>query len=88
MSHKTGSTIREEHLDAVIAQYLRARCSGEEPQIEQWIQDHPDLEEELREFCEDHQRLERMAKPLSKPFTEPDDYELLEEIARGGMGIV
>ena len=89
----------EAQLDEVIAGYLRALQAGEPANIDLWVQDHPQLADELREFFADHRRVEHLAQRMRAASTEQTglerehikylgDYELLGEIARGGMGIV
>src|SRR5262245_42806135 len=86
---------RERRLDEVIAAYLRAVKGGRAPGQQEWLARHPDLAPELAEFFADCDRIERLAQPL-RTVTLPSgtkvryvgDYELLEEIAWGGMGVV
>src|SRR3954454_23116267 len=66
------------------------------PDRGQWLARYPDLAPELRRFFANRDRIERLAATVrggapargaggERPF---GDYELLEEIARGGMGVV
>ncbi|MBI3865769.1 MAG: protein kinase [Planctomycetia bacterium] len=89
-------------LDEVLAVYLRALESGQNPNRDDLLARHPELADELREFFADHDRMNRLAAPLCEPthvhpapaavlplnFRYFGDYEVLEEIARGGMGVV
>ena len=87
-----------EHLDEVIAEYLAAEESGEAPPADELLAAHPDLAEELREFLADRDQVHEIAagipgEPPRRRFVPPTvryfgDYELLDEIARGGMGVV
>src|SRR5262245_32264703 len=90
-----------DRLDEVVAGYLRAVERGESPDRDELLAGHPELADELREFFADHDRMARLAQPLLEPTLAPPgartppekfryfgDYELLEEIARGGMGVV
>jgi WD40 repeat protein/tRNA A-37 threonylcarbamoyl transferase component Bud32 len=92
----------ESVLGDVIAAYLRSVESGQPPSREALIEQHPELAEELSEFFANHDRLEQLAQPLrvaASPAPEQTekhnpsvryfgDYELLEQIAQGGMGVV
>jgi WD40 repeat protein/serine/threonine protein kinase len=93
----TQTLDREQILDAVIASYLRAEQEGRAPDREQMLARHPDLAEDLNEFFADRASIERLAEPAraamaglvpGTPVRYFGDYEILEEIARGGMGIV
>src|SRR6516225_9840196 len=103
----------EERLDRTIAAYLEAQERGEAPDPRVWVNQHPDLAEELEAFLADQLQFDSLVSPLRPPpseneptvasrkdrtelgrFTLPaageafGDYQLLEEIARGGMGVV
>jgi outer membrane protein assembly factor BamB len=96
--HPSG---REERVNEVIADYLDAVAAGKRPDREEILAKHADLADELRTFFADRDRLAEAAEGLTQAPREPaageatpgtvryfGDYELLEEIARGGMGVV
>ncbi len=98
------ATLPPSPLDEVIAAYLLALESGQNPNRHAWIEKHPEVAEGLRAYFADEDRFERAATPLmdamvtvaasgiltdavvSIPYF--GDYQLLEEIDRGGMGVV
>src|SRR5262250_1118943 len=90
----TTSDDRERLLDEVVAAYLKEVQAGHKPEPQAWLARYPQLEAELAEFFADRAALERLAGPLrsaaaaAPPVEEVGDYEVLEEIARGGMGVV
>ncbi len=106
---------REQQLDEVITEYLKAVEAGQPIDEEAWLLAHADIADELRAFLAGQRSIERIAVPLraspTRPQTNPNnlptiapgqtptdaplgtvryfgDYELLQEIARGGMGVV
>jgi WD40 repeat protein len=84
---------RERLLDEVVTAYLKELQAGHKPEPQAWLARYPQLEAELAEFFADRAALERVAGPLrsaaaAPPVEEVGDYEVLEEIARGGMGVV
>jgi WD40 repeat protein/tRNA A-37 threonylcarbamoyl transferase component Bud32 len=92
-----GSAGREQRLHEVIAAYLEAEQGGSAPDREALLAAHPDLAAELTSFLADHDRLRQAATVGPGPAVTLSpgtqvryfgDYELLEEVARGGMGVV
>ncbi len=94
---------REERLQEVLVGYLEAAERGQAPEPAELLARHPEFAAELAGFLADRARLEGLAAPLRTaaevgagciPAAPGDtvrylgDYELLGEIARGGMGIV
>jgi WD40 repeat protein/tRNA A-37 threonylcarbamoyl transferase component Bud32 len=102
----------DDRLDAVIAECLEQVESGQTPDREALLAQHPDIADRLRLFFADCDRLDRKAADLrlsadpnrttdeAVPGTDVTgladlcrvryfgDYELVELIARGGMGVV
>ncbi len=84
-----------DELDEVVASYLRALDRGEAPPRSEVLARHPELRAELEEFFASEDHAARVAAELSAAAPDPlpargrlGDYELLGEIARGGMGVV
>ena len=91
-----NSVSQNRHLAEVIAVYLQAMDEGRSPDREELLGLHPELAAELTEFFADQDQFDRLMSPFRGrvPSTEVlvgarcGDYELIEEIARGGMGVV
>src|ERR1051325_3643056 len=94
---------REHRLLNILHAYLQARDRGERPDRQAILDMHPDLRDDLAAYFADASKLEQMAKELQTvtlsrgpSSASPSlgkiryfgDYELIEEIARGGMGVV
>ena len=90
-------------LDRVIAAYLDALQAGQAPDREELLRRHPQWARELQSFFADHDRVQALAGQVLAPVTPSGaaappsggtpvqrwgEFELLEEVARGGMGVV
>src|SRR6185503_21202042 len=87
----------QERLNQVLANYLEAAETGTAPDRDTWLAGHPDLAAELADFLTAQERVDHFAGPfrrnhsLKSTLDAPrqfGDYELLDEIGRGGMGVV
>jgi tetratricopeptide (TPR) repeat protein len=87
---------REQLLDEVLADYMKAAQEGRAPSRQALLDSYPELASALTDFFADQDQVERWAAPL-RTITPPSpptigttlgDYELLDEIAHGGMGVV
>lgn len=102
MSDPQASSQQEQRLADVLAEVTDAICRGEIVDLHHTCQEHPDLADELRRLwgtmlvtdaaasSDDVNAASRSAhrwKSLSLP-TVVGDYELIEELGRGGMGVV
>jgi tRNA A-37 threonylcarbamoyl transferase component Bud32 len=98
MSNDTeGLSPRERRFQEVAAAYLAADEQGQAPSRAGLLALHPDLVEELHAFFADHDRAMQTARSMRALAGLPaapalpclfGDYELLSEVARGGMGVV
>ncbi|HUE71084.1 MAG TPA: protein kinase [Pirellulaceae bacterium] len=88
----------EERLDQLLAEYLRQVEQGIAVDQQALLAAHPDLADDLREFFGNQMRMQRLVGETppqgSRNGTAPTrlryfgDYEILDEIAHGGMGVV
>jgi tRNA A-37 threonylcarbamoyl transferase component Bud32 len=88
----------DESLEEVVFEYLQAVDAGAAPQAAEYLARYPHLSAELEAFFADQTHLATLITPLRRhPLSAPErsrtgqrfgDYDLLEEIARGGMGVV
>jgi serine/threonine protein kinase len=96
------SSADDSRVNEIIAAYLAAVNAGREPDRQALLHQHPDLAAELEAFFAHRDAFDRLAPSgpatvsrAEQPAPVPSvkiryfgDYELLEEIARGGMGVV
>jgi serine/threonine-protein kinase len=89
--------VPDERLDALIADYLQACEAGRAPDRRELLARHPGLAAGLNAFFADHDEFGPLVSPLRdlapRHQAEPPPrsfagYELLEELGRGGMGVV
>jgi len=89
----------EEKVDSAIAEYLAACDAGAMPEREAFLAKFPDLADSLAGFIDDHQKMRKILPDQTVGFETSSmdeaervryfgDYELVDEIARGGMGVV
>jgi serine/threonine protein kinase len=84
----SDSSTDDAPLHAIIAAYLQAVDAGQEPDRQELLRQHPDLAAELAAFFADRDAFDRLAPPVGTHVRYFGDYDLLEEIGRGGMGVV
>jgi serine/threonine protein kinase len=94
----TSNAARDQRLQEVLLLYMQAVDAGQLPNREELLRRHPDLADELKAFFDDQDRLDRLARPMRNglggmplpgsklPYF--GDYELLEVIGHGGMGVI
>jgi serine/threonine-protein kinase len=81
----------DSRLAGILDELVAAKRSGRDPDLEQTAARHPDLAEDLRSLWATVWVAEEMARPVAAELAEGrrfGDYELLEELGRGGMGVV
>jgi serine/threonine protein kinase/tetratricopeptide (TPR) repeat protein len=97
MSPETGTIDREQLLNEILAAYLKAVRQGQAPARQELLDQHPELAPELTAFFADRDYVNRLAAPLRQaladgPVLRPgmvlDNYDVLEEIGQGGMGLI
>ena len=97
-----NSNEREDAFDRIVHDYYQAIENGEEVNQQQFIDDHPDYQQELQSFFADLTHLGKVALPKTEgasattsrkhsiaagtSFTYIGEYCVLEEIARGWHG--
>jgi serine/threonine protein kinase len=95
---------RDEQLAQLLTELTRPPTAGARLDLESVARQHPELADELRQLCAAAQLVDNVARLGSETTLSSDgipndvpalslprrfgDYELLEEIARGGMGVV
>jgi WD40 repeat protein/tRNA A-37 threonylcarbamoyl transferase component Bud32 len=96
MNAEAHDLSREQRLQEALVACLEAVESGRPPDRAALLARYPDCATELDEFLADRESMNRLAAPWREvaaaaegtPLRTFGDYELLEEIARGGMGVV
>jgi hypothetical protein len=93
----SDESLRDERVNQILADLLEAERRGQPIDPPEVLRRHPDLAGELQSFFADRDRFRRQAPTVAPGGPAPfpgdrvgyfGDYELLEEIARGGMGVV
>lgn len=77
-------------LETILAAYIQAEESGEASDPNIWLSRYPEFADELRAFFDSREHVPRIWPEQSRLATPCrfGNYELLEEIAHGGMGVV
>jgi WD40 repeat protein len=90
----------DSEFDDVLAMLLRAEEKGQRIDRDEWLQRYPHVADDLRAYLEDRDELNHVVRPLRQVLAPPGhagpgvrvqyfgDYELLDEIGRGGMGVI
>ena len=63
-SQPDNSEERDQQLEAVIADYIRACETGTAPNHGEILKRHPELADELRQFFGQHDRMNQIAAPI------------------------
>ena len=92
---------RDQALEAIIADYIRCCETGNPTDRRAILDGHPEFADDLRQFFAQHDHMNQLVEPIrefaddqlqsvgpGQQISYVGNYELLEEIARGGMGIV
>ncbi len=97
MSQETGTINREQLLNEVLAAYLQGVKEGRAPSRQELLDQYPELAPELTAFLDDRDYVDHLAAPLRQVLAGIpvpsrgmvlDNYDLLEEIGHGGMGLI
>jgi hypothetical protein len=92
----TAETQPYNRLEGALLEYERARERGKPLDRAEFLARYADLADELGRLFDAVPQIERLARPLREslggkpPLALPslEDYEIIEEIGRGGMGVV
>jgi hypothetical protein len=83
----------EDRLYEAIAAFEEARDAGQDPQPREWLIRYAEVATQLSDFFTGQDLLRRLAPDWDFPAVEPEtpqlpDYQILEEVGHGGMGVV
>ena len=95
----TDANSQRDPLEALIAEFMERQRQGENPSIDEYIRDHPELAADIRELfptvaaverlkVEKEQSSGRRATLEGVRLEKLGDFRIIREIGRGGMGIV
>ena len=97
-----NSSEQFQRVELLADEFVARRRRGESPSIDEYVDQHPDLESEIRDVFAALAVMEQVApreadlvdapqpeeSPGELPLSQLGDYQLLREIGRGGMGVV
>ncbi|MCI0458444.1 MAG: serine/threonine protein kinase [Gemmataceae bacterium] len=81
----------DERLVRALEDYCQQASAGADPDPDAYLNRHPDLEDDLTDCLEGLAAMEELRRVLSGPVPGSrslGDYEVQEELGRGGMGVV
>jgi serine/threonine protein kinase len=90
----TGPDNTADRLHEAIASFEEARDAGLDPDPREWLRRYPDVAGRLADFFAARKDLGKFAAPPlpagtpADPFPDIPDYQILEEIGPGGVGVV
>jgi eukaryotic-like serine/threonine-protein kinase len=98
-NHVLQSTAAEDRFEQVLAELLLEEDNGRPIEVEEAVKIYPELETPLRKFYGNRAEFDKLAvclgpamphraPPDLPPGSRIDDYEIIEEMDRGGRGIV
>ncbi len=70
MTREANEPSREERVNAIVAEWLRAADAGQAPRRDEVMARHPDLADDLRSFFADHDAAAQLAQPQVAPPSE------------------
>ena len=88
------SSLDQQTLDAIAEEFSREYRDGKQPSIEVYLAKHPDPSGELKTLLSSIAMIEGLKSSGESPSSNQsqieqlDDYKIVREIGRGGMGIV
>jgi eukaryotic-like serine/threonine-protein kinase len=96
---QTETCEREQRLGVALADCLEAMDEGRTPDRADMLARHPEFADELAQFLDDQERVERCARPLRAAAqgdrgmaladqSQLGDFRIVREVGRGGMGVV
>lgn len=94
MADSTLTLTEHTDLEAILASYLKAKDQGQALDPEYLMERYPEFKRQLQEFFNDEPHLKSLMAPIRLPNTDPiafpvlEDYEILEQVGKGGMGVV
>src|SRR3954449_4381121 len=93
---ETTDSEKYDRLDRLAEEVAARFRNGERPTLEEYVQRHPDLADDIRELfpaLAQVEQAERARREAALPAAPPalsrvGDYRIVREVGRGGMGVV